>query len=164
MDKNCRASQLEAIKNGNSIFKNVPDFIGNIVYCDTTQSREIPLTIEEIRKRQIKAIVISAITLAIAWVVLFSVYVLALILSIPVLWFLIRRCKYRFKGTDYFVGIDGFSFVHYVNDRHNIVENNEHLFSDVSSLFTGETITKTNSVYTCTEFYFSIFGKILYII
>lgn len=42
---------LEDLKSGKSVFKFIPDTIGDIVYCDSTNPKACPDTKEQTRKK-----------------------------------------------------------------------------------------------------------------
>ena len=50
MDKKWQAEQLGLIKEGKSIFGFVPDNIGELCFCDTTNERAVPYTPEEAKQ------------------------------------------------------------------------------------------------------------------
>ena len=150
---------LEQVHSGNSFFKFIPEEIGNIVYCDTSKPLEGPLTKEEARKKKIKASLIAVIGLAAIWGLLYSHYIWASILSIVLLLICYAIFDTSFKGTDYFVGENGYAVVSFEDNRDNITSKKIILFKDLSYLFTGEMIHKQNYTYMNTEYYFSLFYK-----
>ena len=52
MDKKWKESQLELLGSNESIFKYIPNELGNILYCDTNNSNDVPLSPQEARKRK----------------------------------------------------------------------------------------------------------------
>ena len=160
MDKKWKNDQLESLSSENSIFDYIPEEIGNIIYCDTTEPRKFPYTKEEAKKRKCKCLLFSIIGLTLVWGLLYQHYIWATILSLVFLFIIIRLYDCSFKGTDYFIGDKGFSIISFEHNRSNIVKNKTVFFDDLLFLFTGETINKTNFSYTGTDYYFAFYNSL----
>lgn len=158
MDKKWKDSQLENLKKGISIFHHIPNNIGNIVYCDTTESREFPCSEKEIKKRKILGILFAIISLTLLWGLLYEHYIWASILTLIILLISVAISDTAFKGTDYFIGEQGFSIVSFDKNRDNINEVKTIRFNDISYFFTGETINKVNFSYSGTNYYFTVYN------
>ena len=150
---------LEQVHSGTPVFKYIPEEIGEIVYCDSSNPSEGPLTSEQARKKKIKASLIGVIGLAAIWGLLYSHYIWASILSIILLWICYLIFDTSFKGKDYFVGENGYAIVDFKDNRDNIISKKIILFKDLSYLFTGEMVHKQNYSYMNTEYYFSLYYK-----
>lgn len=160
MDKYWKNDQLASLRSENSIFDYIPEEIGKIIYCDTTEPRKFPYTKEEAKKRKYKGLLFSIISLTFVWGLLYQHYIWASILSLIALFIIIRLCDCSFNGTDYFIGDKGFSIISFENNRGNIIKNNTILFDNLSFLFTGETVNKTNFSYTGTDYYFTLYNSL----
>lgn len=51
MDKNWKEQQLNLLGSKDSIFKYIPEELGNILYCDTDNPNKVPLSAQEARKK-----------------------------------------------------------------------------------------------------------------
>lgn len=159
MDKDWIKNQLECIHSGTAVFKHIPEALGTVLYCDTNQPGEKPMTEDEARSRKIKSIAIGAIALALIWALLYSHYIWASILSVVVLLICYFFFDTTFSGTDYFMGEKGFAIVSFRDQRENITKEEVVLFDDLSNLFTGETIKKQNYSYAGTDYFFTLYKK-----
>ena len=152
---------LESIDSGTSIFKYIPDQIGNVLYCDTNQNKAEPMAPADAKRKKINVICIGVISLSLIWglCAIKSLYVLAAILSAIALYICYKKFDTSFSGTDVFMGDKGFAVVSFSDNRDNIVEKKIVLFDEVSCIFTGETINKRNYTYTGTDFHFVFYKK-----
>ena len=159
MNKEWIENQLKCILAGTSIFKHIPEAIGNVLYCDTSQPNEMPMTEQQARSRKIKSIAIGAIALSLIWAFLYSHYIWATILSALALYICYVIYDTTFSGTDYFMGEKGFAIVSFKDQRDNITKEEVVLFDELSNFFTGEIIKKQNYSYAGTDYYFSLYKK-----
>ena len=157
MDKDWRISQLEKLHSGNSIYKYVPDTIGNILYCDTTEPKESPLTLQQAKRKKISGMLFCLISLSLYWGFLYEHYIVGIIVTVIVFIITFVLCDTDFSGTDYFVGKQGFSIISFSQTRDNIVDERVYLFKDLAYLFTGEIVNKTNFSYSNTSYYFTFY-------
>ena len=160
MDKNWKEQQLNLLGSKDSIFKYIPEELGNILYCDTDNPNKVPLSAQEARKKKIIGSCISIILLIGYWGFLYDHYIWGIIFTIVVVFFTIGFCATNFVGKDYFVGEKGFAIVYFSDNRTNITEKEIVLFEDLSYLFTGETVIKQNFSYFRTDYYFSLYKKL----
>lgn len=160
MEKIWKAEQLEKIAAHTSIFKHIPEEIGNVLYCDTNQPGTVALSDKEAKRKKTIAISICSLVLLLYWGFLYEHYIWGAIISIIAIFVTVYSCDTTFSGTDYFIGEKGFATVSFLDSRENITSAKVYLFHDVEYLFTGETIVKTNYTYSDTQYYFSLFGKV----
>ena len=59
MDKSWKEEQLSRISAQTSIFKHIPDFFGNVLYCDTNQPETAALGAKEAKRKKITSIISS---------------------------------------------------------------------------------------------------------
>ena len=85
MDKKWQAEQLGLIKEGKSIFGFIPDNIGELCFCDTTNERAVPYTPEEAKQQRTTALIVGLVALPLIWYFLLSHYIIASILTLIVL-------------------------------------------------------------------------------
>lgn len=160
MDKKWKESQLELLGSNESIFKYIPNELGNILYCDTNNSNDVPLSPQEARKRKIIGYSVSSLILIGYWAFFYEHYIWGIILTLVVLFFAVAFCDTTFAGADYFVGENGFAIVKFADSRTNITNKEIILFKDLSFLFTGEIVKKKNYSYFATDYYFAIYKKL----
>ena len=164
MDRNWQTEQLGLIKDGKSIFGFVPENIGELCFCDSTNERAVPYTPDEARKKTWNALIVGLVSLSLIWFFLASHYIIASILTAIVLFICWAIFDTSFKGKDFFVGDKGFAVINFDKDRKNITQKKVVLYNDISHILSGETRhyerTKYGgSKYTGTKFYFGAFGK-----
>ena len=160
MDKDWKISQLEKLRLGDSIYKYVPSDIGNVLYCDTTEPRECPLTPKQAQNKKFMGVLFCIMSLSLYWGFLYEHYIWGIIITVIVFIVTIIVCDTSFSGIDYFVGEDGFSIVKFSRTRDNVTNKNVWLFKDLSYLFTGERNNKVNFSYTGTDYYFTFYKKL----
>lgn len=157
MDKNWKISQLELLKKGESIFRSIPDGIGEILYCDSTEERAEPYTPKEKMTKRIYGILISVGGLSVVWTLLYSHYIWAAVLSIIILIIAWAVGNCIFSGQDYYVGTKGFAINTFSDTRENVYQSEQYLFKDMCGLFTGETIHMKNFSYEKTSYSFMVY-------
>ena len=141
MDKTWRDEQLSQINNGTSIFGCIPTEIGRVTYCDSTTgmiTSKFTFT-----AGKIKAIVTGTITGALAIAIFFAGVVLipAIVLTcISIVCLIYGFHKGTFRGTDYFIGENGFAKISFEKDRHTITSRDVVLYDDIAYLCTRESI------------------------
>lgn len=160
MDSIWKEKQLELLGSSDSIFKYIPDELGNILYCDTNNPKDIPLSPQEAHKRKTLGYSVSLLLLIGYWFFFYEHYMWGIILTLAVIIFAFGFCDTTFNGTDYFVGEQGFAVVNFIDSRTNITNKKIILFKDLSYLFTGETVNKMNYCYTDTDYYFALYKKL----
>ena len=57
MDKNWKEQQLNLLGSKDSIFKYIPEELGNILYCDTDNPNKVSLSVQEARKKRLLEVV-----------------------------------------------------------------------------------------------------------
>ena len=67
MDSIWKEKQLGLLGSSESIFKYIPDELGNILYCDTNNSKDIPLSPQEAHKKKALGYGISLLLLIGYW-------------------------------------------------------------------------------------------------
>lgn len=157
MEKDWKIDQLERVHAGSAIFRYIPEAIGSLLYCDTDQAKEEPLTAAEAKKKKLISIIIGVCGLALIWGFLYSHYIWASILSIVLLLCCWMYFDTSFDGADYFLGEKGWAIVSFSGTRDNITSESVYLFEELSYLFTGEVINKRNYSYTGTDYYFTFY-------
>lgn len=150
---------LAELKSGNSVFRFVPDNIGEIVYCDSSNPKAEPDTKEETRKKIIMSILIPAAIVAFCWLVfnespIFDSIVSVVMLIISII--CVKNCL-TFSGTDYFVGTEGAVVASFDITRDNVSIVEEMFFRDFSDVVTGETRKYKNGSYQATDYYFVVY-------
>ena len=160
MDKNWKIDQLEKLHIGKSIYKYIPENIGNILYCDTTEPKEYPLTPQQTSKRKILGMLFCIISLSLYWGVLYEHYIWGIIITIVICIITLTVYNTSFSGVDYFIGDKGFSIIEFSGRRDNIANKQIWQFDDLSYLFTGECVKKVNFSYSGTDYYFSFYKKL----
>lgn len=160
MNKAWKNEQLDKITAQTSIFRHIPEEIGNVLYCDTNQPNSESLSAGEAKRKKIIAISTCAITLILYWIFLYNHYIWGGILTVLAVLVTAGISDTTFSGTDYFVGDKGFATVSFFDTRDNITTVKIYLFKDIEYFFTGECINKMNYTYSNTSYYFSIFGKL----
>ena len=162
---------------GISIFQYIPTSIGKVLYCDTTEPREEPLTPEGVKRNRIWCVLLAVIAIGLAGVFIHLEFYWGLLvpffLVIYAITIFIKTLP--FEGTDYFVGEKGYAIIKFTEERYHIIDERVVLFEDVSYLFTGETIKKEyrngggpigllvsrieGKKYVETEYFFRLYGK-----
>ena len=160
MDKSWKSEQLDKIAAQTAIFKYIPEEIGNVLYCDTNQPNNEPLSVEKAKRKKLIAFSICALILILYWIFLYNHYIWGGIITVFAVLIATVISNSIFYGTDYFVGDKGFATVSFLGTRDNITSVNIHLFKDIEYFFTGECINKINFTYSNTSYYFSIYGKL----
>lgn len=164
MDKKWQTEQLGLIKEGKSIFGFIPDNIGELCFCDTTNERAVPYTLEEAKQQRTTALIVGLVALPLIWYFLLSHYIIASILTLIVLFICWIIFDTSFKGKDFFVGDRGFAVFDFDKDRKNFTQKKVILFDDMSHIISGE-IRKYErqkyggSKYKETSFFFGAFSK-----
>lgn len=164
MDKKWQTEQLGLIKEGKSIFGFIPENIGELCFCDTTNERAVPYTPEEAKKQRTTALIVGIVSLSLIWIFLASHYIIASILTLIVLFICWVIFDTSFKGKDFFVGDKGFAVFDFDKDRKNFIQKKVILFEEMSHIIFGE-IKKYErqkyggSKYKETSFFFGAFSK-----
>ena len=151
---------LASLKAGNSVFKYVPNNIGEILYCDSSNPKAEPDTKEQTRKKIIYSIIIPLAIIVFCWLVfnespIFDTIVTIVMGIISI--YSINKCL-SFNGKDYFVGTEGATEITFDKTRDNITNKTEVFFRDFEDLVTSETKKYKNRVYQGTEYSFIVFG------
>lgn len=151
---------LEELHNGNSPFQVIPQKIGSIIYCDTSNYQKEAYTTEEKKKMLFKRFIIC-LSIPLLSFILFQDYpiwntIVTIVAVIAFIWY-IHKIN-TFNGVDYFVGKDGFSILKFEGKRTNITEEATFLFEEISQLITGETYKKVNYSYSGTDYFFTFFS------
>lgn len=138
-DKAWRFKQLNQLKKGKSIFRIIPNNIGEIFYCDSTNKNAEPLSPKQVKNRKIIGVIIGLIALGLSVYYIYTDIVWAVIPIFLISFFVIRAVvDCSFKGTDYFVGDKGFAVINFSGTRNKVVSTNIVLFKEVYALFTDE--------------------------
>ena len=136
--------RLEDIRNGKSFFGKIPNEIGDLVYCNTTNYKEIP---DSKKKKIIKATLTVVIPLVVAGLCFLASFVFGIVMSIIALIAvpIILNKIFQFKGTDMFVGTEGYATYSFEHDRKNIIEEKIHRFDEFSDLIATGTELRNNA-------------------
>ena len=156
------SNELKAqISNGSAPFKFIPDNIGEITYCFSTNIREKAYTSAERNKKLLKWGAFCILIPVLCWLIFNNSPIFDTIVSIIGVIVFVKSVLNlsKFKGTDYFVGTKGFSKVDFEKTRENIVSKDTHLYDEFSQLTTGETYKKQNYSYVGTDYFFGFFSK-----
>ena len=136
---------LSDLKKGMAVFHQIPEDIGEIVYCNTTNNKSEPDD-EELKKNKIAfSIIIPLLIAGLCWYNWYEHYIICIIVSIIcafISYIFVLMCK-DFSGTDYFVGKEGAAVVKFKNNRDNC-EVGTIYFRDVEDILTGEHIVMEN--------------------
>jgi len=178
MYKKWKEEQLERIELGISVFQYIPASIGKVVYCNTTEPRDEPLTPEEVKRNRIWCALLAVLAIGLAGVFIYLEFYWWLLVPFFLVLYAITIFinTLPFEGTDSFVGEKGYAIIKFTEERDNIIDEKVVLFEDVSYLFTGETIkTKyrdsggnpilillsriEGKKYAETEYFFRLYGK-----
>lgn len=160
MNKAWKSEQLEKITAKTSIFRHIPEEIGNVLYCDTNEPHKEPLSNLEAKRKKIMGISICVIVLILYWIFLYDHYIWGSILTVLSILITIGSIDTTFSGTDYFVGDKGFATVSFCGTRDGIILVKTYLYKDIEYFFTGESINKMNYTYHHTYYFFSIYSKL----
>lgn len=142
------------------IFKNIPQNIGEVIYCDSSNPKVSPDSKEVTRKKVILSIVIPAAIAVFCWFVFDESPIFDTIVSIIMVIICmvsVNNCL-SFDGQDYFVGRLGATILSFEKSRDNIINEKTILFEEVGDIVTSETKKYKNFSYNGTEYYFVIFA------
>lgn len=151
---------LDSISSGCSVFSYIPENIGKIVYCDSSNPKAEPDSPNVTIRKTILSIIIPVAIAAFCWLVFNESPVFDTIVSIAMViacFYMVNKCQ-TFKGTDYFVGTEGCVKLSFDKNRNNIVSKKEVFFKDIDDIITGETRHYRNFSYQGTEYYFIIYA------
>ena len=151
---------MEAIEKGDAPFAYIPTEIGELKFCCTDNERKQPYSKEEKRKKLTCWICGCLIIPILFWAIFNNSPIIDAIVSIIcviVLYKALIRITH-FKGTDYFVGSDGFAVVSFEGNRDNIISKTIHTYDEFSEFITGETIKKVNGSDRGTDYFFGFFS------
>lgn len=152
---------LASIEKGEAPFKFIPEEVGNLKFCYTSNDKAEPYAKEVKHKKLLSWICGSVAVAAVCWFVFNNSPIFDSIITVIALIVIIKTIRNlsNFKGTDYFVGDNGFAIVKFEKNRDNIVSKSIYQYTDFSELITGETIKKQNGAYVGTDYFFGFFGK-----
>lgn len=159
-----KTTKIEDLNTDNSIFRYVPDNIGDIVFCDTSNKKSGPNSKEKTRKQAILSIIIPIVIAAFCWLVFRNHIVLDSIVSVLMLITMIYclYCCFTFDGNDYFVGTEGFSIISFKDSRDNIVKKQEAFYENIEDTTTFGTDKYEDNVYKGTTLDYKVYGKKVY--
>lgn len=150
----------ESLINGTPVFKRIPENIGEIVYCDSSNPKASADNKKKTRKKIIMSIAIPAAIAAFCWLVFNESPIFDTIASIVmgiICIYSINKCL-SFDGRDYFVGKLGATELSFEKSRDNITYEKTILYEDFDDIVTGETRKYQNGSYIGTEYYFIIYA------
>lgn len=148
-------SLIAEIERGESFFRFIPDNVGKLKFCISTNYKAAPDSSKQ-RAKQYAIWLGIFITLPILSCLIFNESpVWNTILIIGCLFGIYKTIKNvsSFKGTDYFVGDKGFCHVEFNGSRDNITSKQIVLFDEVTDLMTKQVHIKQNGTYSRTEYY-----------
>jgi len=148
------------LKSGDSVFKYIPEDIGEIVYCDSTNPKAAADSKEQTRKKIILSTVIPLTIVVFCWVVFNESPIfdsIATGIMFIVGWVSIHNCLH-FNGTDYFVGTEGAVIASFDDSRDNIVDKTMMYFRDFEDMLIHETRKYRNRSYVGTDYQFIVYG------
>lgn len=132
---------LSELEKGMAVFHHIPEDIGEIIYCNTTNNKSEPDD-EYLTKNKIAfSVIIPLLIAGICWYIWYEHYIICIIVTLICAFFsylCIDLCL-DFSGTDYFVGKEGATIVKFKKNRDNC-EVGTIYFRDVEDILTGEHI------------------------
>lgn len=146
---------IAEIERGESIFKFVPDNIGEFRYCISTNYKAAADS-EKIRVKQYALGLGIFITIPVLSCLIFNESpIWNTILIIGCLFGIYKTIKNvsSFKGIDYFVGNKGFCSIEFDGARDKIIKKKTILFDEVTDLLTNQVHVKENGTYSHTEYF-----------
>lgn len=148
-----------SLKSGETVFKFIPEDIGEIVYCDSTNPKAEADSKEKTRDKIILSILIPLAIIVFCWLV-FNSPVLDTIVTVVMLVIggaCVNGCLH-FTGKDYFVGTEGAVIAFFKENRNNIVEKTVMYFRDFDDFLVTETRIYKNRAYQGTDYLFVVYG------
>ena len=152
---------MDAIAKNEAPFRFIPIEIGELKFCYTNNIKSEPYSKQEKNKKLFTWIGSCVAIAAACWIIFNNSPIFDTIVSIIALIVIFKTINNitNFKGTDYFVGDEGFAVVEFEKNRDNIVAKSIYKYDDLSELITGETIKKQNGAYVGTDYFFGFFSK-----
>ncbi len=167
--------ELNRLNTNRATLTNVPNNIGQIVYCDTTEPRQYSYSDAELLSGRIKAVaIVGSLILAIAvltycdslfwfeprWLVSIIWSALFFGTGAVLIFYPWRKLRGKFGGTDYFVGDKGFAFFEFEKSRDNVLKHTAIMFDEMDAFFcTEETIPSNGDEADETIYTFAIYKK-----
>lgn len=150
---------LADIKAGTSFVKMIPDNIGEIVYFDTDTPTDVPQSDFTYMLRKVAVFLLTAAAIAGLWCVLDSIVWRCIWTALIAFIGWVVLSIQEFRGTDYFVGTDGYAEFTFSGNRENVIRTEVHTFDESDLLLHGETRNFTNRIYTGTNYNFSFLSS-----
>ena len=151
---------LTSIKNGEAPFRVIPQEIGELKFVYSNNTKAEPYT-KGVKRKKLFLWIGAPVTVAlVCWLIINNSPIFNSIVSAIAIIVIVKSINniLNFKGTDFFVGSNGFAVLKFKNSRDNIVSKSIYIYSDFSELITGETVKKQNGAYVGTDYYFCFFG------
>lgn len=152
---------LKKLKAGDSVFRYIPDNIGDIVYCDSSNPKDGPDSKKTTQRKVILSVVIPCCIAILSWIFISDAVVVNLFISVSMIAIMLI-CIYmsmHFRGTDYFVGTEGAAEISFDKSRDNTTVKRNFRFEDFGDLITKETVSYNDTEYDHTSYEFTIYGK-----
>lgn len=134
MEKKQEEMLLESLKEGNSIFKYIPQDIGEIVYCDTnnTEKERDPFMLSVMKV--IFYIVAPLVVVALSGFLLRGTILIIIVIFAFIYMYMGIRKSVSFKGEDLFVGTEGAAVVSFKRSRNNTKVETFMLFREIEEV------------------------------
>lgn len=153
--KDLSAQYIGEIERGESLFNFVPNNIGELKFCYSSNYKACADSWKVRRKQYITSIAILISIAILSWIIFSNSPIWNTICTIVCIGILIYSLKKisTFKGTDYFVGTKGFCLLNFNTSRDNILNKQIIFFNEVSDLITEQVHIRRNGAYQETQYY-----------
>ena len=151
---------LQNLKSGCSVFQVIPDDIGEIVYCDSSNPKAEADSKGTTVKKIILSILIPSAIVAFCWLVFDKSPIIdsiVTVIAVIVGGVAVYECI-SFHGKDYFVGNEGAALYSFNKSRDDVTEEMAMHFRDFEDMLISETRRFKNGAYDGTEYSFDVYG------
>ena len=130
---------LESIKAGNSVFRFIPDDIGEFVYCFSTNSKDEPDSEETVQTKQVLSIIIPLVIALVCWLFFYEYVRFCAIVSVVMAFIALMSftSSKHFDGKDFFVGTEGYAVIEFKETRDNVIAKKIHYFREIDDLLSA---------------------------
>lgn len=156
---------MEGLKKGDSIFKFIPDDIGEIAYCDSTTPKAERDSSIITRIKILFSISIPIAISVLCWLFIDHSPIINTIATLAMA-FISSFCIHEslhFYGQDYFVGTRGYAIIKINQSRDNITESTTFHFQDFDDMVSGEKekwgYSGGHRQYIKTIYHYTVYGR-----